>query len=61
MILCTIRKLRFFGDLRGEKHLYIHVCKQPGILGVATRKQEASSFKAVRTYFKQVLVNKDMG
>ncbi|PJD94639.1 MAG: hypothetical protein CK425_11065 [Parachlamydia sp.] len=30
------------------------------MLGVTTRKQEASSFKAVKTYFKQVLVNKDL-
>ena len=43
-----------------EKHLYIHVCKQPGMLEVASRKQEASSFKAVKAYLKQISTSKDM-
>jgi len=42
-------------DKTSKTHLYINIKKVPGSTGVATLKREASSFKAVKAYVKQVL------
>ncbi|PJD94638.1 MAG: hypothetical protein CK425_11060 [Parachlamydia sp.] len=41
-----------------KNHLYLRICRTPGMVGVATRKREASSFKAVKAYVKQILADK---
>jgi hypothetical protein len=54
----AFKKVAESSQIPNCKHLYVRICRTPGMVGVVTRKREASSFKAVKAYVKQILADR---